>query len=155
METHSQSLRRKLKDLKNGLSESTEPKPKRSKTTRTRNTNDEEDPTELDQFEHFIIQAGHKFCITCGPWLHSGAMIFRLDLDESYNPAERAENEENKCQAQLREIWELLQAKFELQDLKQAWVAKAASLLSILYNYCSQDLRADQGCYFYPVREWH
>ncbi len=122
------------------MSESADPKPKRSKTTRARDTNDDEDPTELDHVEHFVIQAGHKFCITCGPWLHSGALIFRLDLDESYNPAERSENEENKCQAQLREIWELLQAKFDLQDLKQAWIAKAVSLLSIIDNYLLRDL---------------
>lgn len=48
-----------------------------------------------------------------------------MDLDEAYEPAERAESGENKCQAQLKEVWDLLQTKFDLQDLKQTWVAKA------------------------------
>ncbi len=112
----------------------------------------EEEPTDLDPIEHFVVQAGHKFCITCGPWLHSGALIFRLDWNEDYNIAERAENEESKCQAQLREIWEFLQAKFELQDLKQTWVAKAVCVFFLL---SFMTILHPVTLYIYTVHKWH
>ncbi len=107
------------------MSDSTQPKAKRSKISHAHNTPGEEESDDFNNVEHFIIQAGHKFCITCGPWLHSGALLFRLNLDEAYDPTERAESEENKRHAQLREVWDLLQTKFEIEDLKQTWVAKA------------------------------
>ncbi|KAF8952602.1 hypothetical protein BDZ97DRAFT_1877561 [Flammula alnicola] len=127
-EALTQSLRRKLADITNDslLDTSTQPKSKRVKTGHANdelNSSDEE--TVGRNAEQFVIRAGHKFCITCGPWLHSGTSLFQIDLDDTYSPAERFENEERKSQAQLREVWDLLQAKFESQDLKQAWVAKA------------------------------
>ena len=65
--------------------------------------------------------------------------MFRLNIDEDYDPADRADSGENKCQAQLLEIWDLLRTKFEIQDLKQAWVAKAVRpVLSSQYLLCKQ-----------------
>jgi hypothetical protein len=98
------------------------------KRTRTEHS-DDEDSGSNDQAsggpghspEAFLIKAGHRFCIICGPWLHTGALIFQNDLDDTYNTAERFENEESKSQAQLREVWDPLQAKLKL---KRVWAVK-------------------------------
>ncbi len=104
---------------------SAHPKPKRLKTTCARNTHDEEESTELNHVEHFVIQAGHKFLYNLWPVAPFGALLFRVDWMRILTSLSVLKMKRSKCQAQLREIWELLQAKFELEDLKQTWVAKA------------------------------
>lgn len=78
-------------------------------------------------------------------------LLFQLDLDDTYDPAERAGNGENKQQAQLREVWELLRTKFELQDLKQSWVAKAVRHFFPFFE--SLGCWTDHECSPYPVYE--
>lgn len=112
----------------------TKSKQKRSKTAHAHEEVDSDNEAIADNVEHFVIQAGHKFCILYAPWLHSGKQLFQLDLDDSYTPAERAENMEMKSQAQLKEVWELLRVRFELKDLKQAWVARAVCPSSIFFR---------------------
>ena len=81
------------------------------------NTNN---PTTGD--EHFVYQAGHKFFLLCALWIHSGDDIFDIDIDEGYDAAERFENGKSKSQGQLKEIFDLLQEKFQQHALRQRWL---------------------------------
>jgi hypothetical protein len=79
--------------------------------------------------EHFVFQAGHKFFLLRAPWIRSGDDLFDTDIDEHYSAAERFESDENKSQGQLREIFDLLQVKFEQQVLRQRWLRRQVSLI--------------------------
>ena len=72
--------------------------------------------------ECFVYHAGHKFFLVCAPWIHSRDDIFKANVDERYNAAERFKNEKNKKQGQLKEIIGLLQGKFQQQVLCQRWL---------------------------------
>ena len=82
--------------------------------------------------EHFVYQAGHKFFLLCAPWIRSGNDLFDTDIDEHYNAVEIFENDENKMQSQLKEIFDLLQEKFQQQALCQRWLRRQVSFIDIL-----------------------
>lgn len=106
----------------------------RSKRPRIRNRSsfpgsaneDMEQGEPANQFNNntFVYQAGHKFFLICGPWVHLGKAIFDSEFNEAYSAAERFENENSKVQGQLQEIWGLLHGKFECEVLQQKWVCK-------------------------------
>ncbi|KJA12957.1 hypothetical protein HYPSUDRAFT_209955 [Hypholoma sublateritium FD-334 SS-4] len=154
-EAHSHTLRRKLEDVERGAPDTAQPKSKRSRPAHSHDEAESgDDGANADSAERFVIQAGHKFCILCGPWVHSAAQLFQLDMDESYAPGVRTENMEMKSQAQLKEIWELLQSRFEFEDLKQTWVARAfmsgvnaqrSNTATRVRRYCASILGVDEA----------
>jgi hypothetical protein len=111
--------------------------PKRRRRTRheslPENSDEETDtnnPTAGD--ERFVYQAGHKFFLLCAPWIHSGDDIFDINIDEGYDAAERFENDKSKLQGQLKEIFDLLQEKFQQHALRQRWLRRQVSSIHIL-----------------------
>jgi len=83
---------------------------------------DTKNPTASD--ERFVYQAGHKFFLLRAPWIRSGDDIFDIDIDEGYDAAERFENDQSKSQGQLKEIFDLLQEKFQQHALRQRWLRR-------------------------------
>lgn len=90
---------------------------------------DGNNPTASD--ERFVYQAGHKFFLLHAPWIHSGDDIFDIDIDEGYDAVERFENDKSKSQGQLKEIFDLLQEKFQ-HALRQRWLRRQVSSIHIL-----------------------
>ena len=133
-------LRRRLVDVTNDDNGFT-PTPKRRRTYRQPLHDDLDEDNGAVTLNHtresFVYQVGHKYFLQHAPWVHSGEDIFEADVDESYNPAERFENDENKVQGQLREILGLLLPKFEERDLSQRWVRRQVSFTYkiVLYVY--------------------
>jgi len=122
------TLRRKLGDVADNDKEDTLHKSKRprirSRLSPTGSDNeDEELGSRAD--DTFVYQAGHKFFLTYGPWIHLGDDIFGIESDKAYDALERFENDENKAQGQLQEIWSLLRGRFEWEVLQQKWVCRA------------------------------
>ena len=119
-------LRRKFGDITNGDPET----PQTSKRSRIRSPS----PSELEDVrsradDTFIYQSGHKFLLVFGPWIHLGESLFETKFNESYNVAERFENDEGKLQGQLREVWTLLRGRFEEDILRQKWMHRAVRCL--------------------------
>ena len=83
--------------------------------------------------EQLVFQAGHKFFLLYGPWIHSGDGLFETNIDGSYNPSERFENDQNKSQGQLKEILNLLQAKFQ-PYMHQRWLRRQVSGDFLFHN---------------------
>lgn len=83
----------------------------------------------------FVYQAGHKFFLVHAPWIYSGDDIFDYEVDERYNPAERFENDNNKLQGELKDIYDLLRPRFEWQALHQRWLRRQVSFVYILQRY--------------------
>ena len=110
------------------------PKRRRTRHESLPENSDEEtdtsNPTASD--ERFVYQAGHKFFLLRAPWIHSGDDIFDIDIDEGYNAAERFENDKSKSQGQLKEIFDLLQEKFQQHALGQRWLQRQVSSIHIL-----------------------
>jgi len=122
------TLRRKLVDVTND-EEDTEPRKTKRPRIRRRlssSDSDEEDPEQGSQTDDtFVFQAGHKFFLIHGPWVHLGEKLLETDVDEAYNTSERFETDESKAQGQLQEILALLQGKFEPQVLQQRWLRRS------------------------------
>lgn len=131
-------LSRKFADITNDNDNDTVtghgPKRRRTRHESLPENSDEEtdtnNPTASD--ERFVYQAGHKFFLLCAPWIHSGDDIFDIDIDEGYDAAERFENEKSKSQGQLKEIFNLLQEKFQQHALRQRWLRRQVSSIHIL-----------------------
>ena len=123
------TLRRKLGDVTNNGKENSQGH--RSKRPRTRGrsaspgSEDEDVERGSRADDTFVYQAGHKFFLTCSPWIHLGDDMFETELNETYTETERFENDESKAQGQLQEIWSLLQGKFERDVLQQTWAHRA------------------------------
>lgn len=86
--------------------------------------------------EHFVYHIGHKFFLTCAPWIRSGDNIFDINVDTSgnYDAAERFENDMNKRQGQLQEIVGLLQGRIQQEALRQRWFRRqVSSVLNLLH----------------------
>jgi hypothetical protein len=138
------TLRRKLSDATNDK-DITSHKSKRSRirsrsessSPGSANDDTEQDgePTNQLNDDTFVYQAGHKFFLVCGPWVHLGEAIFDTEFKETYNTSERFENENSKVQGQLQEIWGLLQGKFEREVLQRKWVCKLVCYFSVTKNY--------------------
>jgi len=130
-----EALRRKLADISNDNDndvDHSEGSAHRSKRQRTRNPT----PTDSDNEtlgdtgagqaeDEFVNNVGHKFCIIYALWVRKGADIFKLKLDDTYDPSQRFENDDNKVQGQLQEIVGLLRERLD-QDaiLHQKWVRR-------------------------------
>ncbi|KAF8149986.1 hypothetical protein B0H34DRAFT_757228 [Crassisporium funariophilum] len=120
----------KLADITNDDNNNNNDSNNRSKRRRTRNESpnsdsDEEDtPSTNRSDEHFVYQAGHKFFLVHAPWIHSADDIFDAEVDDHYDPAERFENDENKLQGQLKEVFDLLHMRFQQQALRQRWLRR-------------------------------
>jgi len=129
-------LSRKFADITNDEDDSTSHGPKRRRTRHESLPADSDEevdtssPTVRD--ERFVYQAGHKFFLLRAPWIHSGDNIFDINIDEDYNVAERFENDKNKSQGQLKEIFDLLREKFQQQALRQRWLRRQVSSIYIL-----------------------
>jgi hypothetical protein len=129
-EAELKALRRKFGDVTNG-EDITSHKSKRprihsrslSPDIGSENTEHTEPANRITD-DTFVYQAGHKFFLIYGPWLHFGEAAFESEFNEAYNAAERFENENNKVQGQLQEIWSLLHGKFERDVLQRKWVCK-------------------------------
>ena len=123
-------------DNGNGNSTVTRHGPKRQRTCHESlpgNSDEETDtnnPTASD--ERFVYQAGHKFFLLRAPWIRSGDDIFDIDIDEGYDAAERFENDKSKSQGQLKEIFDLLQEKFQQHALRQRWLRRQVNSIHIL-----------------------
>jgi hypothetical protein len=89
--------------------------------------------------EHFVFQAGHKFFLLYGPWIHSGGGLFETSIDKHYLMAERFENDDNRSQGQLKEILDLLKVKFGPQALCQRWLQRQVSYIHIWNNILTWD----------------
>ncbi|KAJ3488400.1 hypothetical protein NLJ89_g11619 [Agrocybe chaxingu] len=88
---------------------------------------DSDGPADLTALSHdvrLVYQAGHRFSILYGPWLHHNEDLFQVELNEDYDVDERFENDENMVQGQLRDVLDLLRGKVAGQALKETWVAK-------------------------------
>ena len=129
-------LSRKFADITNDEDDSSSHRPKRRRTRHESppaNSDEEiESSTRIASDERFVYQAGHKFFLLCAPWIRSGDDLFDTDIDEDYNAVERFENDENKMQGQLKEIFDLLQEKFQQQALRQRWLRRQVSFIDIL-----------------------
>ena len=133
-------LSRKFGDITNDNDNSnsamTRHGPKRQRTRHESppgNSDEETDtnnPTASD--ERFVYQAGHKFFLLRAPWIRSGDDIFDIDIDEGYHAAERFENDKSKSQGQLKEIFDLLQERFQQHALHQRWLRRQVSVIHIL-----------------------
>lgn len=124
------ALRRKLGDVTNDedITSTRSKRPRiRSRSPSPGSANEDMEqgePANRLSNDTFVYQAGHKFFLICGPWVHLGEAIFDSEFNEAYSAAERFENENSKAQGQLQEIWGLLQGKFEREVLQQKWVCK-------------------------------
>jgi hypothetical protein len=118
------TLRRKLGDVTNDK-DMTPPNPKRRRHLSSPGSEDEDEEQVSRSDDNFVYQAGHKFFLIYGPWIHLGEGLFDTEFIEAFNTAERFENDENKAQGQLHEIWSLLQGKFGHEILQQKWVHRA------------------------------
>ena len=122
------TLRRKLGDVTNNSEENTRHKSKRPRIrdpSAPSGSEDEDTERGSRADDTFVYQAGHKFFLTCSPWIHLGDGIFETELNEAYTETERFENDESKAQGQLQEIWSLLHGKFERDVLGQKWAHRA------------------------------
>ena len=122
------TLRRKLGDVTNNSEEDTPHKSKRLKIhARLPSPGSEDEEVEQGSRadDTFVYQAGHKFFLIYGPWIHLGEDVFKTEFDEAYTETERFENDESKAQGQLQEILSLLQGKFEHDVLQQRWAQRA------------------------------
>jgi hypothetical protein len=117
-------LRRKLGDITNDGDEGRKSKRPRVHSSSESPGSDNEDVGSRAD-DTFIYQAGHKFFLINGPWIHQGEDLFGIQFDEAYNAAERFENNESKAQGQLQEVWRLLYGKFEREALQEKWVHRA------------------------------
>lgn len=117
------ALRRKLGDITNDDNGT----PHRSKRRRNRSSSPDSQDEDVGSRANdtFVYQAGHKFFLVHGPWIHLGEDLFETEFDETYNAAERFENDESKAQGQLQEVWRLLCGKFEREALQQKCVHRA------------------------------
>ncbi len=138
------TLRRKLGDVTNNDKESTH-KSKRPRIRRHSSSGGSEDEDEevSRADDIFVYQAGHKFFLVYGPWIHLGEDIFDTTFDEAYNAAERFENNESKDQGQLQEIWMLLHGRFEHEALQQKWLRRA-----VRYSFFSAGLQTEMHAVF-------
>ena len=129
-------LSRKLADITNDNNDNSGQGSKRRKVHHKSPSADLEDDdndtkTVNRADEHFVFQAGHKFFLLHAPWIHSGEGLFEISIDQDYNPSERFENDENKSQGQLKEIFDLLQVKFQPQAQNQRWLRRQVSCIYI------------------------
>lgn len=139
------TLRRKLGDTTNNSEEGTPHKSKRPKIhTRIPSPGSEDEDAERGSRadDTFVYQAGHKFFLIYGPWIHLGEDMFETEFNEAYTETERFENDESKAQAQLQEILNLLHGKFERDVLRQKWAQRAVRYFffsqgSSIRNVCS------------------
>ena len=131
-------LSRKFADITNDEDNSTSHGPKRRRTRHESLPADEDEEVDTSSSsptvrnERFVYQAGHKFFLLRAPWIHSGDDIFDINIDEDYDVAERFENDENKLQGQLKEIFDLLRENFQQQALRQRWLRRQVSSIHIL-----------------------
>jgi hypothetical protein len=131
-------LSRKLGDITNDDDVNNHSSGNTSKRRRKSPSSDSDEPKEDTVAknradEHFVFQAGHKFFLLYAPWIRSGDALFETSIDEHYVMAERFENDDNKSQGQLKEILDLLKAKFQPQSdsealcLRQRWIRRQVS----------------------------
>ena len=131
-------LSRKFADITNDKNDSTSHGPKRRRTHHESLPADSDEKVNTSSLsptvrnECFVYQAGHKFFLLRAPWIHSGDDIFDINIDEDYDVAERFENDENKLQGQLKEIFDLLRENFQQQALHQRWLRRQVSSIYIL-----------------------
>ena len=125
------ALRRKLSDITNDDNGT----PHRSKRRRNRSSSPDSQDEDVGSRANdtFVYQAGHKFFLVHGPWIHLGEDLFETEFDETYNAAERFENDESKAQGQLQKVWRLLCGKFEREALQQKCVHRAVRYFFILW----------------------
>ncbi|KZT29210.1 hypothetical protein NEOLEDRAFT_1057477 [Neolentinus lepideus HHB14362 ss-1] len=82
---------------------------KRARTQRHESESDtESDSDEDSNDENAVVHAGRHFVIMYGPWLQDKRKTFDLVADDSFNEKTRFEKEQNKVQAQLHEILNIL-----------------------------------------------
>lgn len=124
-------LGRKLGDITNkddDHSSGNQSKRQRTHKSPSSDSDESEDRETINRTdEHFVFQAGHKFFLVYGPWIRSGDGLFDTSIDEHYVTAERFENDINKSQGQLKEIFDLLKVKFQPQALRQRWFRRQVS----------------------------
>jgi hypothetical protein len=128
-QTEAQELRRKLADITNQEDEEALD-PEVPPTKRTRTNSELEDP-ETKNEEIQAINAGHQFVMLYSPWLRSPEETFRAEYIQDFNEAERFENNENKVQAQLREIMKILGSQLSSEISSETWISKAVRYSSI------------------------
>ncbi|KAF8911092.1 hypothetical protein CPB84DRAFT_1672272, partial [Gymnopilus junonius] len=104
----------------------------------------------------FVYQAGHKFFLVYSAWIRLEGGLFDVEVDKAYNAAERFENDKNKAQGQLQEVWSLLQTRFERQILQQNWVRRMMltfmkeikteryNMASCIRNHCAAILQVSE-----------
>jgi hypothetical protein len=122
------ALRRKLGDVTNNSEEDSPHRSKRLKIhARPPSPGSEDDDIDRGSRadDTFVYQAGHKFFLIYGPWIHLREDMFETEFDEAYTETERFENDESKTQGQLQEILSLLHGKFEHDVLRQKWAQRA------------------------------
>lgn len=135
------ALRRKLGDITNDDNETQTPKKSKRPRIGSPSPGSEDEDVGNRGDDTFVYHAGHKFFLIHGPWIHLGEDLFETKFDEAYNAAERFENDENKAQGQLQEVWSLLSGKFERVALQQKWVHRA-----VRYFFFRQGLPAEMCC---------
>jgi hypothetical protein len=140
------TIRRKLGDVTSNSEENTRHKSKRLKIHARLpppGSDDEDVERGSRADDTFVYQAGHKFFLVYSAWIHLGEDIFETEFDETYNETERFENNENKAQGQLQEIWSLYRGKFERDVLQQKWAQRA-----VCYFFISQGYLSIRSCSF-------
>jgi len=98
-------LRRRLGDITNDDAET--PPTSKHRRTRSPSPGSEDEGGSSRANDTFVYQSGHKFFLIYGPWVHLGDDLFETKFNKAYNNAERFENDENKAQGQLQEVWSL------------------------------------------------
>ena len=125
------ALRLRLGDITNDDNEAQTPRRSKRRRIRSSSPDSQDEDVVSRANDTFVYQAGHKFFLVHGPWIHLGADLFETEFDEDYNAAERFENDESKAQGQLQEVWRLLCGKFERGVLQQKWVYRAVCFFFI------------------------
>ena len=119
------ALRRKLSDITNDDNETRTPHKSKRQRIRSPSASSEDEGEGSRADDTYVYHAGHKFFLIHGPWIRLADDLFGTKFDEAYNAVERFENDENKAQGQLQEVWSLLCGKFERVALQQKWVHRA------------------------------
>ena len=78
------TLRRKLGDVTNNSEEDTPHKSKRTKHISSPGSEDEDVERGSRADDTFVYQAGHKFFLIYGPWIHHGEDMFETEFDERF-----------------------------------------------------------------------
>lgn len=127
-QAEAQDLRRKLADITNQEDEGTTAEAHPSKRSRK---NDDLEDSEATSEETQVINAGHKFVMLYAPWLRIGDGTFKVEYDAELIDAERFESNDNRVQAQIREIRKVLGAQLAGVMSSEAWIAKAVNFYSL------------------------